>query len=240
MITAVLNNDTPFDEMADEEGILFYGETGPDDDFEGEEDMADSEFYGCIKYLRSIIRDTNSTDPIEVTKDYGKDIDAMDLPSLSSYEMDDEDYDEEVIDPLEGVDTTNKFSLFRRRLRVESFRAQPTAMDELAGEPDWDGEIARITAAGINEAEYQVWKKHFLDTKYEQEKGKNFKTCSYLFAGIGQYAVTVPEDQVGCIKDWVNAHGSGFFGSVEDATEEEVRIAIGKSCESEFLAGDNE
>ena len=94
MFSAVLNDDTPFDEMADEDGILFYGETGPDDDFEGEEDMADSEFYGCIKYLRSIIRDTNSTDPIEVTKDYGKDIDAMDLPSLASYEEDDEDYDD--------------------------------------------------------------------------------------------------------------------------------------------------
>lgn len=96
MFDAVLNNeDKSFDEMAEEAGALFYGETGPDDDFEGEEEMAASEFYGCIKYLRSIIRNTDSTDPVEVTMDYGKDIDEMDLPSLASYEDDDEDYDDE-------------------------------------------------------------------------------------------------------------------------------------------------
>ena len=241
MFDEVLNNeDISFDEMASEAGVLFYGETGPDDDFEGEDDMARSEFYGCIKYLRSIIRDTDSTDPIEVTTDYGKDIDEMDLPSLASYEEDDEDYEDESNDPLEGVDLSNKFSLFRRRLKVESFKAQPTVMDEMEGEPDWDGDIAKITAAGIVEEEYQTWKKHFLDIKYDQEKGKNFKTCSYLFAGIGQYAVTVPEEQVECIRNWVNSNGSGFFGSVKDAIEEEVKCAIGKSCESEFLAGDDE
>ena len=239
MIDAVLDNeDMSFDEMADEAGVLFYGETGPVDDFEGEEKMALSEYYGCIKYLRSIIRDTDSTDPIEVTVDYGKDLDLMDLPSLASYEDDDDEF--ETMDPLEGIDISDKFALFRRRLKVESFRAQPSVMDEMGGEIDWDGDIARITVAGIDEKEYQAWKKHFLDIKYAQEKEKNFKTCSYLFAGIGQYEVTVPEDQVDCIKNWVNANGSGFFGSVKDATEEEVKYAIGKNCESDFMAGDDD
>lgn len=248
MLDKVLNNeDTPFCDMADEPGVLFYGETGPISDFEDEEEMAESEYYGCIKYLRTIIRETDSTELVEVTKDYGKDIDGMDLPSLASYyEDEDEDWnadefeENETVDPLLGVDISDKYALFRRRLTAESFKAQPDAMDDMFGKPDWDGDIVKINAAGINEEEYQTWKKHFLDTKYNKEKGKNFKTCSYFFVGVGHYTTTVPENQVDYVKNQVNSNGGGFFGSVEDAAEDEVKIAIGKNCESEFLAGDDE
>lgn len=87
MFHQVLNNeDTPFDEMGEEQGVLYFAETGPITDYEAEDEMSDSEYYGCIKYLRSIIRNTDSTDPEEVIRDYGKDLDAMNLPSIASYD----------------------------------------------------------------------------------------------------------------------------------------------------------
>lgn len=134
---------------------------------------------------------------------------------------------------LDGVDMNDKYAVFRRRLTIESLIAQPDVMDEING-VDYAANLETILAVGINEAEYQDWKKEYLDAKYEEEKGKNFKRCSFVVAGYGNYIQTVPENQIGCVQNWVDGNGSAFFGGVEDATEEDVKIAIGRVREQAY------
>lgn len=165
------------------------------------------------------------------------DSDAEAMLSVFGEMVEEEDGQEEP-DPLEGVDLNDKHALFRRRLTIESFAAEPDVMDDLYGR-DCQKELEIVKTVEMDEQEYQVWKKHFLDTKYEQEKDQNFRKCFYVFAGTGEYTKSVPENQVECLRDWVNANGSAFFDRTEEATEEDVKIAIGKICELEFRAGDD-
>lgn len=93
----LMDGEESFSIVAEKEKAIFFGETGPADLFCGEEEMAESEYYNCIKYLRTVLWDNDDIDPLEVTEAYGEDVDLMeDLPTLASYnDYDDDDYDYE-------------------------------------------------------------------------------------------------------------------------------------------------
>ena len=52
---------------------------------------------------------------------------------------------------------------------------------------------------------------------------KKFLTYSYLFAGIGQYKQTIPEEQKESFLCWIQGNGSAFCDSGRDASEEEIK-----------------
>lgn len=72
----------------DKTGVVEEYDTGPIVDFEGEEtEMRQSEYYKCFLYLHTLIRkDNKTTDVVEYTDDYGKDIDQMKLYTLKQSE----------------------------------------------------------------------------------------------------------------------------------------------------------
>lgn len=150
-------------------------------------------------------------------------------PSTESYN--DGDYDD--VNSIYNIVDLDKTGLYKRLLMLESFKERPFVMDDMEDTAERD-EFVEIIKSKIDMVDYQIWKNEYLEDAYSKTKNLSFKTCSYIFGGIGQYAETLPDNMVDGFKNWVMSCGSGFFGEVKDATKEEIKNTLGKNCETEF------
>lgn len=116
---------------------------------------------------------------------------------------------------------------FRMRLAYES------TIETHPIELDMDGSIEKNLRRALkrlkknmDEEAYQEWKEGYLNSEYEKTKDYNWVTIHYLFAGIGDYAQTVPDSQKQGVYSFVHGAGSGFLGETVPATEEEIRNTL--------------
>ena len=116
---------------------------------------------------------------------------------------------------------------FRMRLADEA------AIERHPIEFDMDASIEKSVAKelkklkkGMDEEAYQAWKEEYLSSEYEKTKDLNWVTVHYLFAGIGSYTQTVPDNQKQCVYSFVHGSGSGFLGETVPATEDEIKNTL--------------
>ena len=98
-------------------------------------------------------------------------------------------------------------------------------MDEDALESE-KKQLQKVIKKCKDEIEYQTWKNAFVIDAYDKIQNQKFLTIKYLFAGIGQYEATIPEDQKEGFMCWINGNGSAFCGDEREATPEEVKKYI--------------
>lgn len=117
---------------------------------------------------------------------------------------------------------------FLERLACESILEQhPIALDMDGDYEDAVEKTVDRLRKTMDNDEYEAWKENYLNEEYAKAKNIPWVTISYLFAGIGQYSSTVPDVQKEIIMDMINNSGSAFFGREEEATEDEIKLAIG-------------
>ncbi len=117
---------------------------------------------------------------------------------------------------------------FLERLACEATLEQhPIGLDMDGDYEDAVERAADRLRKAMDNDEYEAWKENYLNEEYAKVKNIPWVTISYLFAGIGQYSSTVPEEQKGIIMNMINNSGSAFFGREEEATEDEIKLAIG-------------
>ena len=120
----------------------------------------------------------------------------------------------------------NKKEYLLRLSDEASIAVHPVEFDMDSGIEKAVRKELRALKKDMDEKEYQAWKKQYLNTEYEKVKDQKWVTVHYLFAGIGSYNQTVPESQQECVIAFINANGSAFLGSINPATEEEVKSTL--------------
>ena len=84
-----------------------------------------------------------------------------------------------------------------------------------------------------DEDDYNAWKEFFISEEYKKLNRKRFLTCTYLFAGIGQYEAIIPEEEKDSFLCWIDGNGSAFFGGDREASEEEIKTYIALHADEE-------
>lgn len=180
-----------------------------------------------IRYLIALIRcdEDDLEGLIQMAK--GKYADEIDIP-VSDVEqewIDDNEVDELEIELPEDM---GKEELFRLRLGLETDIATESVYHDL-DEDEFRAEKAKLHAVICkcrNDGEYEAWKDAFISSEYEKIKDKKFITCVYMFAGIGQYEITIPAEEKDNFIRWIDGNGSAFYGGERDATEDEIKQYI--------------
>lgn len=131
-------------------------------------------------------------------------------------------------DDLFQVDYASLAEVYRYRAMVEACIENPSVYDE-------DGDIIKkekailkkLKQACFSEDAYEIWKKDYIDVKVREVSEKHrFLTCTYLFAGIGQYKEIILEEELEGFKAWLAGCGSAFLGDVRKATKREIRSYV--------------
>ena len=194
----------------------------------------DPKYYDMLRYIIFIVG--NDCDEVDafIKETTGKYLDEIDIPVSAieegymedddddDYDLEDDDDDDLEDDDVEISLPTDKETLYRARLSVETDLETESVykdMDASAVRKEEKVLAALIDACGDD---YEDWKQDYLDREYEKVKDKKFLVCGYLFAGIGQYKATIPEEALPSFQCWINGNGSAFFGSSREATKEEV------------------
>lgn len=154
---------------------------------------------------------------------FGKYVDELVIPAS---DLDDD------FDYVPFIIPENKEDLYKLRLATEADIATDTVFHEL-GDYNEDMEKSRLNklkAACVSEADYNAWKESFIAAEYAKVKDLSFLSCSYMFAGIGQYRAVIPAEALEAFKEWINSNGSAFFGESREATEDEVKQLIALSA----------
>ena len=183
-----------------------------------------------IKYLVTLtLCDMDSVEDL-IKMAAGKFADELSIPFddviedyLEDYEEDDEEESE-----IELPEDLDKESLYRMRLSLETAIQTDSIFNDLDAE-SFEGQkefLKAVKERCENEEDYAAWKQEYISSEYAKVKGNKFLTCSYLFAGIGQYETTIPEEQKESFICWINGNGSAFFGGEREATEEEIKRFI--------------
>ena len=148
------------------------------------------------------------------------------------------DYEEEENEESDSASFVdqNKELMYRMRLALEADVATESIYHDL----DDDAfkaekrELRRVKANCENEAEYETWKDAFLSREYKKLEGKKFLVCTYIFAGIDQYDMVIPEEEKDAFLCWIDGNGGAFFGGDREATEEEVKNYIALHASDEI------
>ena len=200
------------------------------DTFESISNDPENPAVPLIKYLIALVRcDMEEVDGI-ISMATGKYADELEIP-VSDVEEDfldeyDEEYEEEYSVSL--PDNLDKETLYRMRLSLETDIATDSIYHELDSDA-FEAEKEQLQAVidrCEDEADYNAWKESFISEEFKKLNGKRFLTCTYLFAGIGQYEAIIPEEEKESFQCWINGNGSAFFGGDREATEEEIKTYI--------------
>ena len=189
------------------------------DIFDSIDEDPDNPAVPLIRYLTALVSCPESEEEELIALAKGKYLDEVEVPA-SSYE---EDYLEEVdVDLPEDLDTE---TLYRLRLSLEADIETPSIFNDLDGE-ELKGKKMKLQIAKercTDDSDYEAWKQKFIADEFKKVAGKTFLTCKYMFAGIGQYEATIPEEEKESFVCWINGNGSAFYGGERKATEEEVK-----------------
>ena len=199
----------------------------------------DPEWFDLLRYLIYIVgNDYDDTDEF-INKTVGKYLDEIEIPvsSIEEAHMEDEDdeLEEDAEDENEAEHNPHAFtapkdrdSLYRARLSIETdIKIDSVFKDMDASAAREEKKLLKVLRdACSDEKDYKAWKKKYLDSEYEKVKDKKFLVYNYLFAGIGQYEMILPEEALAYFQSWINGSGSAFMGEGRDASKEEVRTYL--------------
>lgn len=131
-------------------------------------------------------------------------------------------------DDLFQVDYASLAEVYRYRAMVEACIENPSVYDEADDMIEREKAIQKkLKQACVSENAYEVWKKDYIDAKVKEAIEKHsFLTCTYLFAGIGQYKEVMPEEELEGFKNWIAGCGSAFLGDVRKANKKEIRSFV--------------
>ena len=127
--------------------------------------------------------------------------------------------------------------VYRYRLMVEASIKNPSVYSDLDNIFKREKAILeKLKAACKSEDAYKVWKKDLVDAKIREvtEKQK-IVTCTYVFAGIGQYKEIMPEEMVPSFICWINANGSAIYCGSQPATKREIRTYVSQHIADDLL-----
>ena len=205
-----------------------------------------------LRYLITLMR--CEMDDVEglISMAVGHYADELDIPMSDVEEeyMEDEDFndeeDEEDEDDDDGafdseallMKLTDTDSLYRVRLTLEANLNTSSVFHDMdAGAvKNMKNQLKSIIGKCENEADYQAWKASYIATEFDKLKGTEFITCTYIFAGIGQYDTTMPAEQKSSFICWINGNGSAFYAGDRAATEEEIKEYIALLAGRDFIA----
>lgn len=127
--------------------------------------------------------------------------------------------------------------VYRYRLMVEATLKNPSVFCDLDNTEKREKAILeKLKAACASEEAYKVWKKDLVNAKIQEvlEKQK-IVTCTYVFAGIGQYKEIMPEEMVPSFICWINANGSAIYCGSQPATKREIRTYVSQHIADDLL-----
>ena len=216
------------DENINDEVIEWY-ECGSINDYENEDEVAQSEYYDCFKYLTMILNDAFHAGS-EYTENYGDDIESMsDLISFSEYDFcPDEDFCfDDDSDCTSDGNVISREDPFQQKLFLEANIKNKTVYDTVDSsiKQAMEKELAELNEF-IEDFQYEPWKERFLEAEYEKVKNKNWLTIDYLFAGIGNFSVSIPEEKLPEFECWIRSMGSAFMSEPKAAEKEDILHAI--------------
>ena len=167
-----------------------------------------------IRYLVALVRCETGEEENLISMAEGRYADELDIPAS--------DVEEDYLGEAEMED------LYRRRLSLETDVSKESVFHDLDADAyeEEKADLEEIKACFESDALYESWKALFIACEYEKLKGKEFITCTYLFAGFGQYETTIPSEQKEAFLCWINGNGSAFYGGDRPATEEEIKEYI--------------
>lgn len=161
----------------------------------------------------------------------------LDMSWQSDYECftDDEGFecedDRNVPESDDSYETMER--TFKRRLALETELEHPSVYTDMDSEAQKsiERELKKLKAK-YNDFLYTEWVKTYIAQEFYNHKDENWVTVPYIFAGMGQYSKTFPENELECFRAWIDGNGSAFMGEPAPATDEEIKTAIA-------LAADN-
>lgn len=117
---------------------------------------------------------------------------------------------------------------YRMRLALETDIATDSVYHDIDVKAfkDESKQLKKLIKVCESQKLYEDWKQAFISKEFEKVKGQKFLTCTYIFAGIGQYEDTIPETELKSFMCWINGNGSAFFGGSREATESEIKQYI--------------
>ena len=182
-----------------------------------------------IRYLIALIR--CEMDAVNELIDIatGRYVDEIDIPvSDVEEEWIDEDYDEDEDSPsFELPEDIDVETLYRLRLSMETDIKTESVFHDMDDEGiEQEEKRLLIIKEKCDDEDYLSWVNTFISAEFEKIKDVKFLVCTYLFAGIGQYDIIIPEDQKESFMCWINSNGSAFYGGDREATEEEIKTFI--------------
>ena len=222
--------------ITDFDGVEIGGEYA--DVFDGIHNSLNNPAVPLLRYIIALIRC-----PIEDTEDLiqkaaGRYVDEIEVP-LSDIEEeymedweddeeeDSEEFEEDEFD-IELPEDLDRESLYRIRLSLETDIETDSVFHDLDVQvlKEQEARLDAVLARCEDEDDYEEWKQTYIESEYESLKDRKFLTYSYLFAGIGQYKQTIPEEQKESFLCWIQGNGSAFCDSGRVASEEEIKHYI--------------
>lgn len=157
----------------------------------------------------------------------GFNLTTMSYDDDEDFDEEDEDYEDEDFE-FELPESVDKNTLYLMRLFLETDIETESVFKDMDGGSQKYEEIQlqAVNERIEDESDYSAWKQAYLDEEYAKVKDQKFLTCTYLFAGIGQYEMTIPAEEKKSFLEWIQANGSAFFGGERNATEEEIKRMI--------------
>lgn len=225
--------DTEFAEYMQEHYIDEFEGIEFDDDysttFESIAEDPENPAVPLIRYLIALIRCEMDEVNELIEQATGKYVDEIDIPASDvEEEWIDEDYnDDEDSLPFELPEDIDLETLYRLRLSMETDIKTESVFHDMDDEGlEQEEKRLLIIKEKCDDEEYLSWVKAFISAEFEKIKDVKFIVCTYLFAGIGQYDIIIPEDQKESFICWINGNGSAFYGGDREATEEEIKTFI--------------
>lgn len=225
--------DTEFIEYMQEHYIDEFEGIEFDDDysttFESIAEDPENPAVPLIRYLIALIRCEMDEVNELIERATGRYVDEIDIPvSDVEEEWIDEDYNEDEDSlPFELPEDIDLETLYRLRLSMETDIKTESVFHDMDDEGlEQEEKRLLIIKEKCDDEEYLSWVNAFISAEFEKIKDVKFIVCTYLFAGIGQYDIIIPEDQKESFICWINGNGSAFYGGDREATEEEIKTFI--------------
>ena len=118
-------------------------------------------------------------------------------------------------------------TLFKTRLSVEANLSVDNVFRDMNARTLREEEAyLRALENACSAKDYEDWKEEYISSRFQATKEAGILSCTYLFAGIGQYTALIQKDALPSFQCWIGANGSAFFGGSKPATDEEIRTYI--------------
>lgn len=194
----------------------------------------DAEFYQLYRYLIYVVRANWEDTAAFIEETSGKYLDEIEIPLSDVEEEFREEEKDEDDDNTDYAFTlpTDKEELFKLRLGLETDVVTESVfhdMDYMAFKSE-KAMLKAVAEASDRVGGYDIWKETYIAAELNKFESKKFLVCKYMFAGIGQYEIVIPEDELESFKCWIDGNGSAFMGSVRDADTKDIETYIALSA----------